>query len=105
MAHSLLVRAGQWLHRQIQHERREVAARTDPMRPRQDESRLIERGVSYGLDALYEIERRIPLIEATLVATIEAELAKSLDGSEDWETVIELVDDIISGQLLGRDPE
>ncbi|HKW92218.1 MAG TPA: hypothetical protein VJX92_09980 [Methylomirabilota bacterium] len=105
MAHSLLVRAGQWLHRQLQDEQREVAARTDPTWLLRHKSRLVERGTSYGLNTLHEIERRIPLIEPTLVSTIETELAESLDGSEDWERVIELVDDIIEGELLGKERE
>ena len=105
MADSLLVRAGQWLHRRLEHERQEIATRTDLTQLPRHKGRLVERGVSYGLNTLHEIERRIPLIEPTLVSTIETALAESLDGSEDWERMIELVDDIIEGELLGKERE
>jgi hypothetical protein len=101
MAHLLLVRAWQWLRRQLQYEWRERTAGTDPVVLSRHKYGLVERGASYGLGELREIERRLPMIQSTLVLTIEKELSALLDGSEDWETVEELVDGIVEGEFRG----
>ena len=64
-------------------------------------SELVQRGARHGGDVLREIKRHLATVEASLVPTIEHTLETFVDGSEDWEVIEEIVDDIVMVELWG----
>lgn len=84
--------AGQLLRAQVEDQ--------DPARSRR-RSELVERGARHGVEVLREIKCRLPAVEASLVPTIEHTLWTFVDGSEDWDVIEDVVDDIVVAELWG----
>jgi len=84
--------AGQLLRPQVEEQ--------DPARSRR-RAELVERGARHGVDVLREIKRHLPTLEASLVPTIEHTLETFVDGSEDWDVIEDVVDDIVMAELWG----
>ncbi len=65
------------------------------------QSELVERGSRHGVAVLREIKRRLPAVEASLAPTIEHTLWTFVDGSEDWDVIEDMVDDLVMTELRG----
>lgn len=64
-------------------------------------SELVERGARHGVDVIREIRRHLPAVEAGLVPKIGHTLGTFVDGSEDWDVIEDVVDDIVMAELWG----
>ena len=60
---------------------------------------LVERGARHGVGVLREIKRHLPAVEASLVPTIEHTLWTFVDGSEDWDVIEDVVNDIVMAEV------